>query len=136
MAGRIAVIGTARTGGCGLALLPLVAAILLVAMGADAKVFLTIEPDTAIRVTGQGCGPHAKVGVVLGASHASGHTLATFPADRRGRFSRVVAVPFAGERTAEIMALCDNAAGNNSITAFDAVITYRHTPAERARVTK
>src|SRR5262249_1044660 len=33
---------------------------------------LTTEPDTAVEVTGQGCGPHANVRVTIIASHATG----------------------------------------------------------------
>jgi hypothetical protein len=80
---------------------------------------IVLSPGDTIRVHGTGCGPGAEVRVVLAASHATGTVLDTFPADERGSFSRSIAVPFAGEPDASLVADCADPA-NNTLAAFEA----------------
>lgn len=96
-------------------------------VGAKTTPPLMIQPDTAIRVAGKGCRPHANVVVILGESKLRKHRLVTFPADGSGSFSSMVNIPFAGEGewSSVVVAECANAAGN-TITAFETAVTYVH----------
>jgi hypothetical protein len=71
-------------------MLLLAATSLLVA--ANPKCPLIIDINSAIRVAGQGCRPHANVVVTLGEARVRKRQLVTFPADGRRYFSRMVSI--------------------------------------------
>jgi hypothetical protein len=85
---------------------------------------IVIAPGPSLNVHGTGCAPGADVRVTLTASHATGRTLDTFPADASGSFSRSVVIPDAGEPQAAVIAECIDAS-NNNIEPFFVNITYK-----------
>jgi hypothetical protein len=87
---------------------------------------VAIAAGDAVTVIGEGCRGGATVEITLGANHASGLVLASFPADGSGRFSRSVGVPSVDQPTATLVAMCTGTDGNTDIVYF-ADITYRTT---------
>jgi hypothetical protein len=87
---------------------------------------VVIKVGTIVRMHGGGCIPGADVRITIGASHASGEVLATFPSDSRGRFNYLLPVPFHGEPNATLIAECDEGTptGITTTRAYILEITY------------
>ena len=85
---------------------------------------ITITAGETVPVTGRGCASGATVEITLGAAHASGLVLASFPADRTGRFSRSVVIPSTDQPTASLVVTCTVPGGNTDIV-YVADLSYR-----------
>ena len=85
---------------------------------------ITIAAGDTVAVSGKGCLGGATVEITLGAAHASGLVLASFPADAAGQFIRSVVVPAVDQPTASLVAMCTVPGGNTDIV-YAADLRYR-----------
>ena len=85
---------------------------------------ITIAAGEPVAVSGEGCVGGTTVEITLGAAHASGLVLASFPAGAAGKFIRSVVVPAVDQPTASLVATCTVPGGNTDIV-YAADLTYR-----------